>query len=41
MSMLNFYLNRAGRNLTAKQKHVLGDAKVRLRELYGKEKQDG
>nr|WP_181170943.1 DUF3175 domain-containing protein [Mesorhizobium sp. B2-1-3] len=27
MSMLNFYINRAGKNLPAKQKKVLEDAK--------------
>jgi len=36
MSMLNFYLNRAGRNLGAQQKKILGQAKVELRRLYGR-----
>lgn len=36
MSMLNFYLNRAGRNLPAAQKRVLRAAKSELRRLYGK-----
>lgn len=36
MSMLNFYINRAGRNLPARQKKVLEQAKVELRQLYGK-----
>ena len=36
MSMLNFYINRAGRNLGGGQKTVLGKAKVELRKLYGK-----
>ena len=34
MSMLNFYINRAGRNLPAKQKHVLAQAKDELRQLF-------
>jgi hypothetical protein len=33
MSMLNFYINRAGKNLPAKQKHVLEQAKDELRVL--------
>ena len=37
MSMLNFYLNRAGRSLNAQQKIVLGRAKGELRKLYNKE----
>ena len=36
MSMLNFYVNRAGRNLPATQKKVLQRAKVELRKLYGR-----
>lgn len=36
MSMLNFYINRAGKNLPAKQKSVLNNAKAELRKLYGK-----
>lgn len=35
-SMLNFYENRAGDNLSAKQKHVLDQAKVELRRLFAK-----
>lgn len=38
MSMLNFYLNRAGKNLTAKEKEPLEKAKPELRKLFGKEK---
>jgi hypothetical protein len=34
MSMLNFYLNRAGRNLPARQKAVLAKAKLELCKLY-------
>lgn len=36
MSMLNFYLNRAGRGLSAKRRHVLEAAKDELRDLYGR-----
>jgi protoporphyrinogen oxidase len=36
MSMLNFYMNRAGKNLPAKDKKILNEAKDELRELYGK-----
>ncbi len=34
MSMLNFYVNRAGRNLPAERKKVLARAKVELRRLF-------
>ena len=36
MSMLNFYINRAGRRLPAKQKRVLDRAKGELRRLFGR-----
>jgi len=36
MSMLNFYINRAGRNLSGTQKKVLARAKDELRTLYGR-----
>ena len=36
MSMLVFYINRGGRNLTASRKRVLERAKDELRQLYGK-----
>jgi len=36
MSMLNFYINRAGRALSQKQKRILAQAKVELRRLFGK-----
>jgi putative cell wall-binding protein len=36
MSMLVFYINRAGKNLDEKQKRILEQAKVELRVLYGK-----
>jgi Protein of unknown function (DUF3175) len=36
MSMLNFYINRAGHDLPAKQKRVLERAKDELRTLFEK-----
>lgn len=36
MSMLNFYINRAGRNLPASRLKILNQAKVELRKLYHK-----
>jgi Protein of unknown function (DUF3175) len=36
MSMLNFYINRAGENLTPERKKVLERAKDQLRRLYGR-----
>ncbi len=36
MSMLNFYINRAGRNLPAAQKKTLAAAKDELRKLFGR-----
>src|SRR5262245_24191076 len=36
MSMLTFYMNRGGKNLSATQKKKLNRAKEELRELYGK-----
>jgi len=36
MSMLNFYINRAGRGLSARQKNVLNHAKEELREVFHK-----
>ncbi len=37
MSMLTFYINRAGTNLSASRKQTLEKAKDELRELFGKE----
>ena len=34
MSMLNFYINRAGKNLRPERKKVLEKAKVELRKLF-------
>jgi hypothetical protein len=36
MSMLVFYINRAGHNLGARQRKVLEKAKDELRGLYGR-----
>ena len=36
MSMLGFYINRAGKNLVPAQKEVLEKAKVELRKLFPK-----
>lgn len=38
MSMLNFYINRAGKNLPKKEKEKLEAAKDELRKLYHKPK---
>ncbi|PWT84433.1 MAG: hypothetical protein C5B58_04745 [Acidobacteria bacterium] len=37
MSMLNFYINRAGKNLPQKQKQVLERAKAELRKIFGRQ----
>ena len=36
MSMLNFYINRAGKNLPEKRLRILEMAKNELRKLYGR-----
>ncbi|HEY9049214.1 MAG TPA: DUF3175 domain-containing protein [Ohtaekwangia sp.] len=36
MSMLNFYINRAGKNLPARKKNTLAKAKNKLREVFGR-----
>lgn len=36
MSMLTFYINRAGRNLPSERKRTLEAAKGKLRELFGR-----
>jgi hypothetical protein len=38
MSMLNFYINRAGKNLKPKRRQILEQAKVELRKLFKKTK---
>jgi len=37
MSMLTFYINRAGKDLPAKQKHILECAKDELRKVFGRD----
>jgi hypothetical protein len=37
MSMLNFYENRAGKNLSKEEKEPLEGAKNKLRKLYGRD----
>jgi hypothetical protein len=39
MSMLNFYINRAGKNLPTARKKVLEDAKEELRAAFGRPKE--
>jgi len=34
MSMLNFYINRAGKNLKPDRKRILEQAKIELRKLF-------
>jgi hypothetical protein len=41
MSMLNFYINRAGKKLPSAQREVLEKAKEELRELYGRPRRQG
>ena len=36
MSMLNFYINRAGRNLSKERRKTLQTAKGKLRETFGR-----
>ena len=36
MSMLNFYINRAGKNLNPERKKILSQAKIELRKLFGR-----
>jgi hypothetical protein len=37
MSMLTFYINRAGKNLPASRKRILGRAKGELRAQFGRD----
>lgn len=37
MSMLNFYINRAGKSLPASQKKILEQAKIELRKQFSQE----
>ena len=36
MSMLNFYINRAGKNLKPERKRILKQVKIELRKLFNK-----
>lgn len=36
MSMLNFYINRAGKNLKPERREILYQAKIELRKLFNK-----
>jgi phosphoenolpyruvate carboxylase len=36
MSMLNFYINRAGKNLPQRRKRVLEKSKDELRDVFGR-----
>jgi hypothetical protein len=36
MSLLNFYINRAGRKLSPARKRVMNRAKVKLRKVFGR-----
>lgn len=36
MSMLNYYINRAGKNLRSKDRMRLEKAKIELRKVFGK-----
>ena len=36
MSMLNFYINRAGKNLKPERRKILEQAKIELRKLFGR-----
>jgi hypothetical protein len=36
MSMLNFFINRGGKNLPAARRRILEEAKVELRKAFGR-----
>src|SRR5205085_11234037 len=36
LSMLTFYINRAGKNMSARRRRILQQAKGRLREMYAR-----
>jgi hypothetical protein len=38
LSMLTFYINRAGTKLSARRRHILERAKVELRRMFGKDR---
>jgi hypothetical protein len=37
LSMLTFYVNRGGKNLSARKRRILEQAKVELRRLFGRD----
>jgi len=39
MSMINFYENRGGKNISAEQKKILDESKNELRKLFGREEE--
>ncbi len=39
MSMINFYENRGGKNISAAQKKILDQSKNELRKLFGREEE--
>lgn len=39
MSMLNFYINRGGKNLSETRKKILERSKSKLRQLFGREEE--
>lgn len=41
MSMLNFYINRAGKNLPKSQRAILENAKKELRKVFGRKNMNG
>jgi Protein of unknown function (DUF3175) len=41
MSMLNFYINRAGKNLSASRRRTLEAAKNKLRRAFGRDARPG
>jgi hypothetical protein len=41
MSMLTFYVNRAGDNLSRRRRGILEQAKDELRDLFGRPRSDG
>ncbi len=36
MSMLNFYINRAGKNINPEQREILQNAKIELRKVFNR-----
>ena len=39
-AMLNFYINRGGKNLSASKKKILEDSKDELRKAFGREEKE-